>query len=132
MRSYKKDLAKKLGADEVVVVSDRFVEHICTLGGIDVLLHTGNASKNITVLLEAMNPEGRVVMGIDSAPIEAPVMSMIHKQLTIVGSTQNRRKDLYDILQLAAIGRIDPMIELYGLHDLPAVVKRLEEGKVRF
>lgn len=127
------DLAKQLGADEVVVVGAGFVDQIRAIGGIDVLLHTGNASKNITALLEAMNPEGRIViMGIDKSPIEAPVMSMIHKQLRIVGSTQNKRRDLYDILQLAAAGRIKPMIESYGLQDLPAVVKRLEEGKVRF
>ena len=127
------DVAKKLGADEVVVAKDRFVDQIRALGGIDVLLHTGNASKNITALLDAMNPEGRVViMGIDKTPIEAPVMNMINKQLHIVGSSQNRRQDLYDILKLAAAGLIKPMIEQYGLHDLPAVVTRLEEGKVRF
>lgn len=128
----KRELAKQLGADEVVVTKEGYVDQIRTLGGIDVLLHTGNASKNITALLEAMNPRGRVViMGIDKSPIEAPVMSLIHKQLYIVGSTQNKRSDLYDILKVAAEGKIKPIIEQYTLKDLPDVVKRLEEGKVR-
>jgi D-arabinose 1-dehydrogenase-like Zn-dependent alcohol dehydrogenase len=105
------EVAKKLGADAAVVAGAHLVEEIQALGGIDVLLHTGNASSTITTLLEAMNPEGRIViMGIDKTPIQASPMSLISKQLRIIGSTQNKRRDLYEILQLAAAGKVTTMI----------------------
>jgi D-arabinose 1-dehydrogenase-like Zn-dependent alcohol dehydrogenase len=52
--------------------------------------------------------------------------------LRILGSSQNRRQDLYDILQMASSGKVRPMIEEYGIEDLPRVVERLSQGKVRF
>lgn len=129
----KRDLAKKLGADEVVVTGPRLIDNVKALGGIDVLLHTGNAGSTITQLLEAMKPEGRIViMGIDKTPLQAPPMAIISKQLRIIGSTQNKRRDLFEILQLAARGKVTPMIEVYRLEDIQSVVKKLEEGKIRF
>lgn len=128
----KRELAKRFGADEVVVAKDRFVDQILASGGLDVLLHTGNASATITELLGAMRPEGRVViMGIDKTPFTAPPMALISKQLRIVGSTQNRRADLYDILQLTAKGVIRPMIEEFSLNEIQDVVQRLERGTIR-
>ena len=128
----KRDIAKKLGADDVVVAGSHLVEDVRGLKGIDVLLHTGNASATITSLLPAMNPEGRIViMGIDKTPIQASPMALIPKQLKIVGSSQNKRRDLHEILLLAAEGKVIPMVEEYQLNDINAVVKRLEEGKVR-
>lgn len=124
--------AKSFGADHAVLAQGAFVEQITALGGIDLLLHTGNASRTITSLLGSMRPEGRIViMGIDNSPMVAPPLALISKQLRIIGSTQNHRKDLYDILKLAASGSITPMIEEYPLKELPAAVKRLEAGKVR-
>jgi D-arabinose 1-dehydrogenase-like Zn-dependent alcohol dehydrogenase len=129
----KKDIAKALGADTVVVTGRNLVEEVQAAGGIDVLLHTGNASTTITTLLDAMNPEGRIVInGIDKTPFQAPPMTLISKQLRIIGSSQNKRRDLYEILRLASQGKIRPMIETYSLGDIQSVVKKLEEGKVRF
>lgn len=126
-------LAKSFGADEAVLTGNRLVDQVKAFGGIDVLLHTGNAGTTITTLMEAMNPEGRIViMGIDKTPIQAPPMTLISKQLHIIGSTQNKRRDLFEILQLAARGKVKPMIELYRLGEIQSVVERLEQGKVRF
>jgi D-arabinose 1-dehydrogenase-like Zn-dependent alcohol dehydrogenase len=129
----KRALAAKLGADAAIVTGKNFVHEVEEQGGIDVLLHTGNASTTITSLLPAMNTEGRVViMGIDPTPIQASPMVLTSKQLRLIGSTQNKRRDLYEILKYAAEGKVTPMIEEYRLDDIQSVVKRLEEGKVRF
>jgi len=126
-------LAKQLGADEAFLVDDKILDRIQAVGGIDILLHTGNASHAITSLLPAMRPEGRVVlMGLDRSSFQAPPLQMITKQLRIIGSMQNRRSDLVDILHVAAKGFVKPMIEIYRLDDLSSVFKRLEDGKVRF
>jgi D-arabinose 1-dehydrogenase-like Zn-dependent alcohol dehydrogenase len=129
----KYDLAKSLGADEVVITGDQLVDQVKALGGIDVLLHTGNSGSTITALMEAMKPEGRIViMGIDKMPIQAPPMTLIVKQLSVIGSCQNKREDLFDILQLAACGKVKPIVELYRLEEIRSVVNKLEEGKIRF
>jgi D-arabinose 1-dehydrogenase-like Zn-dependent alcohol dehydrogenase len=127
------ELARSLGADDVFVVDEKLIENIQAAGGIDVLLHTGNSSAVITRLLDAMNPEGRVViMGIDKEPFVAPPMTLISKQLRICGSKQNNKKDLVDILDLAAKGLVKPMIEVYKLDQIQEVIQKLEAGKVRF
>ena len=129
----KKELAQQLGADEVIIADKDAASTITALGGIDVLLHTGNASTMTTSLLPAMNPEGRIViMGLSDAPIQVSPLSLIHKQLSIKGSMQNKRKDLIDILQLAKEKKIRPMIEVYPLNQINQVLEKLEQGTIRF
>jgi len=131
--SEKKQVAKELGADLVVVPGDNMLSEIASFGGIDILLHTGNASDRITALLGAMNPEGRVViMGIAETPLIAHPFQLIHHQVSIIGSMQYKRSYLVDILNLTAAQKIRPMIEVYSLDQLPDVVERLQSGRVRF
>jgi len=129
----KRELAKKLGADEVCIVHEKVTEEIVRLGGIDLLLHTGNSSSLVTALLETINPEGRVViMGIADTPVQAHPFQIIPKQISICGSCQNRRSDLVDILELAAKGTVRPIVEVYRLDEITRVIERLQQGSVRF
>jgi len=129
----KKESAKKLGADEVCIVHDGVCDDIAMLGGIDLLLHTGNASDSLTALLPAINPEGRIViMGIAASPVQAYPLEIIPKQISIIGSCQNKRSDLIDIIELTAQGTIQPMIEVYPLDEIAHVVDKLQRGAVRF
>lgn len=128
----KTDMAKQFGADEVCLIGDKTVPELLAFGGLDVLLHTASSSSLLASLLPAVRPEGRVViMGLDKEPLHIPPMQMITKQLRIVGSMQNHRKDLVDILQLAAAGKVKPMVEVYPFEKIATVVQRLDEGKVR-
>lgn len=129
----KKKLAKECGADDVFIMGEKGIKEIQEAGGIDILLHTGNSSEAITKLLDVVNPEGRVViMGVSPKPFQASPLQLVTKQLKIIGSMQNKRADLYDILQLAAVGKVVPKIEVYKFQEINDVIKRLEEGKVRF
>jgi D-arabinose 1-dehydrogenase-like Zn-dependent alcohol dehydrogenase len=129
----KRERAQNLGADEVCIVHDKITKEIASLGGIDLLLHTGNASTLITSLLAAMNPEGRVViMGIADSPVQAHPLQIIPKQISIIGSSQNKRSDLVDILDITAKGKIKPMVEVYTLDEINHVIERLQQGTVRF
>jgi D-arabinose 1-dehydrogenase-like Zn-dependent alcohol dehydrogenase len=56
---------------------------------------------------------------------------MLFKQTSILGSAQNDPADLVDILNLAAKGRVKPVVETYRIDDLNSVMARLMEGKVR-
>jgi len=129
----KRELAKSLGADEVCIVHDKITDEIASLGGIDLLLHTGNASTLITSLLAAMNPEGRIViMGIADSPVQAHPFQIIPKQISIIGSSQNKRSDLVDILKTTAEGSVKPMVEVYALDEINHAIDRLQQGLVRF
>jgi D-arabinose 1-dehydrogenase-like Zn-dependent alcohol dehydrogenase len=128
----KAPLAKQFGADEVCVIDDNCISNLQKLGGLNVLLYTASCSDLVSSLLPAMCPEGRVViMGLDKEPIKLSPISMITKQLKIIGSMQNNKKDLIDILQLTAAGKVVPMIEVYPFEKIATAVQRLEEGKVR-
>jgi D-arabinose 1-dehydrogenase-like Zn-dependent alcohol dehydrogenase len=56
---------------------------------------------------------------------------MLFKQTSIIGSSQNDPADLIDILQLAAAGKVKPVLETYRLDEVNRVIARLVEGKVR-
>jgi D-arabinose 1-dehydrogenase-like Zn-dependent alcohol dehydrogenase len=129
----KRELAISLGADHACLLHDGIADEISSLGGIDLLLDTSSAPSNINLLLDCMNEEGRVViMGISDEPIQAYPLQVILKQISIIGSRPNKRSDLVDILNLAAEGRVKPMIEVYPLSEIVHVVEKLQQGAIRF
>ncbi len=129
----KREIAITLGADDVSLLHDGIADEIKSLGGIDLLLDTSTSSSTINSLLDCMNEEGRVViMGISDEPIQAYPLQIIPKQLSIIGSRPSRRSDLVDILNLAAEGKVKPMIEVYPLSEIAHVVDRLQQGAIRF
>jgi D-arabinose 1-dehydrogenase-like Zn-dependent alcohol dehydrogenase len=126
-------LAKQLGADEVVIAKDHAGKALAKAGGANIILNTSNSNKLASQSLEGLLPEGRLVtMGIDNEKIELSSMDMILKRLRIVGSGQNKRSDLVDILYLAAEGKVKPIIEVYRLEQINEALQRLINGKVRF
>ena len=128
----KTPLAKKLGADEVVATKDHIGHALMKVGGANIILNTGSSSSIAGQALEGLLPEGRlVVMGFDPEPIPCSPVTLISKQPEIKGSTQNERSDLVDILNLAAEGKVKPMLEVYPLEDVNKVLERLMAGKVR-
>jgi 2-desacetyl-2-hydroxyethyl bacteriochlorophyllide A dehydrogenase len=127
------DLAKKLGADEVVVAEEHAGKALAKAGGAHIILNTGNSSKLAVECLEGLLPEGRLVlMGIDPEPMMLPQSSLITKQLKLIGSRQDERQDLIDILNLAAQGKVKPMIEVFSLAEVNTAFERVKSGKVRF
>jgi len=129
----KEQLAKQLGADEVIVTQDDFGQALAQRGGADVILNTSSSMKEANQALTGLHPEGRLVcMGISDEALEISPMAIIGKQYKILGSMQNNRSDLVDILHLTAQGKIKPMLELYSLDDVNKALQRLIDGKVRF
>ena len=73
-----------------------------------------------------------VLMGVSAEPISFFAPSLLFKQATLKGSMQNHRADLVDVLELAAAGKVKPILESYPLDDINKAVARLEEGAVRY
>lgn len=129
----KKDLCISMGADEVIIGSKNLGFSLLSLGGVDIILDTSNNNALVSSALLGLRPEGRcVIMGIDGQPLEVNTLNLIHTQSKIIGSTQNHRSDLIDILKLAEQGKVKPMIEVYDLEQANEVLERLKNKKVRF
>lgn len=125
--------ARDLGADEVLVIKEHAGQELMAMGGADVVLSTSNSMKQNSEVMEGLLPEGRlVVMGVGAEPISVSPFSILLKQLTVRGSTQNNRADLVEILNLAAAGKVKPKLEIYKLDEINDVFQRLSAGKVRY
>jgi 2-desacetyl-2-hydroxyethyl bacteriochlorophyllide A dehydrogenase len=122
-----------LGADEVIFAGQDAGKALRDAGGADVILATSNAAAPTAQIVKGLRPEGRLVlMGLVEAPIQISVMDLLLDQCRIVGSTQNRRGDLVEALDLAAQGKVKPILEEYPIDRANEVRDRLEAGKVRY
>jgi len=129
----KKEEARKLGADDVIIASDNLGQALLEAGGADVILGTTNSAAHATQALRGLRPEGRMVnMGLVDGPIQADAWHFLSSQVRLIGSKQNHRRDLVEALDLAAAGKVKPRIEVYPLDKINEVRDRLEAGKVRY
>ena len=129
----KRDEAKQLGADEVVVVKEHAGKELMAIGGADIVLSTSNSMKQNSEVIDGLLPEGRfVTMAVGGEPIQVNPVTALMKQIAVKGSMQNNRQDLVEILNLAAEGKVKPMLETYQFNEVNKAVERLSEGKVRY
>jgi D-arabinose 1-dehydrogenase-like Zn-dependent alcohol dehydrogenase len=129
----KRALALEMGAHGVVVVKQHAGNELMAMGGADIVLSTGNSLKQAGEIVGGLRPEGRlVIMGVGGEPLSIDPMSLLFRQASVKGSTQNRRSDLVEALALVADGKVKPRLEVYDLADINKVMNRVADGKVRF
>ena len=73
-----------------------------------------------------------VNMGLVDGPIQADSGHFLSRQVRLVGSMQNLRRDLVEALELAAAGKVKPRIEVLPLDRINEARDRLEAGKIRY
>jgi D-arabinose 1-dehydrogenase-like Zn-dependent alcohol dehydrogenase len=121
-----------MGADAVVVGGDAGAA-LRDAGGADVILSTTNSAKQIAAAFTGLRPGGRLVnLGVPDGPLTIDARTLMWGQRQIRGSSQDERSDLYEILTLAAAGKVKPRLELYPLARINEVRARLEAGKMRY
>jgi dehydrogenase len=119
---------RELGAD--AVVSDGAA--LQKAGGADVILATSNSFDAVTDSIQALRPDGRLVlMGVDAKPLSVPT-SIMWVRGRIIGSSQNDPAHLYEALQLVASGKVRVVTETYRLEEIGRAYDRVAEGKVRY
>jgi D-arabinose 1-dehydrogenase-like Zn-dependent alcohol dehydrogenase len=129
----KRDSLKSMGADEVVVVDQHAGRDLKAIGGADLILTTSNNMKQTSQVLSGLRDEGTLVtMAVADEPFSVKPVLALTRQFTIKGSGQNVRGDLVEVLDLAAAGRIKPMLEVYRLDEVNTVFERLDRGAVRY
>ena len=121
------------GADEVLLSGDDPGAALQAAGGADVILSTTNSAKQIAAAIAGLRPQGRFVnMGVPDGPLVINAMTLMFGQRQFRGSTQDERSDLFEVLTLAAAGKVKPKLELYPLARVNEVRERLQAGKVRY
>ena len=119
---------RELGADDVVADGAALKR----AGGADVILATSNSFDAVTDSIQALRPDGRVVlMGVDAKPLSVPT-SILWVRGRILGSSQNDPEHLFEALQLAASGKVKVVTEVYRLDEIGRAYDRVAEGKVRY
>jgi len=119
---------RELGADAVVADGAALQK----AGGADVILATGNSFDAVTDAIQALRPDGRLVlMGVGGGALSVPT-SIMWIRGRILGSSQNDPAHLYEALQLVASGKVKVVTETYPLDDVVRAYDRVAEGKVRY
>ena len=129
----KRESLRALGADEVVVIDQHAGRDLKAVGGADVILATSNNMTQTGQSLGGLRDGGTMVtMAVADAPFSVKPVLALTRQFTIKGSSQNERADLVEVLDLAASGRIKPVLEVYRLDEVNTVFERLDRGAVRY
>lgn len=130
----KRDLATQLGAHHVVTGgSGEIGAKLLELGGADVVLSTTLDFQSIRDVLRGVRPLGTLVLtGLTGGRLPLDPRSFILAQQRIVGSNIGSRRDLQELLELAARSNIRPMTETYPLDEVNQVFERLQNNQVRF
>jgi alcohol dehydrogenase len=125
----KEELAKQLGADEVV----KDGATLSKMGGADVILGTSNSVDSMADSIKGLRPDGRfVLMGFEPKPLPVSPIDLIAKRIRVIGSQQNRRDFLYEALDFAAQGKVKVMTEIFPFEKINEAYDRVAEGKTRF
>ncbi|WP_135459587.1 alcohol dehydrogenase catalytic domain-containing protein [Mycobacterium sp. DL99] len=129
----KKELARKLGAHEVVANG----EELLAAGGADVLLLCSNSYDQGADALRGLRHDGRAIsMGLDPlADIVIPTdrqRPFFAQRQKVIGSTHNGLRYLTEALEFAAAGKVTPMIETFPKEQVSTAVTKVIEGDVRF
>ncbi|MDG4824339.1 alcohol dehydrogenase catalytic domain-containing protein [Asanoa sp. WMMD1127] len=126
----KHDLARELGADEVV--SDGAA--LEAAGGADVLLHTSPRHEVAVDALAGLRPWGKLVlMGIsadDAFPL--PALAVTSHSFQVIGSAHNSPEYLAEALEIVARGDVTPMVDVFPKEKVDEAYQRLLAGQLRF
>lgn len=125
----KQDLARELGADDVVSDGKSLKE----AGGADVLMHTSSNHAAVAGAMEGLKPWGKLVMnGIAFDDMTLPALSLVSNSYQVVGSAHNGIEYLVEALEFVARGEVKPMVEVFPKERVQEAYDKAVSGDVRF
>ncbi|MFN3219388.1 MAG: zinc-dependent alcohol dehydrogenase [Acidimicrobiales bacterium] len=128
----KLDLARELGADEVVDARGDQVAEVAAMGGADIALVTVPSPKAMQAAYACLNPTGRLVLvGLPADnTLQLPVFETVLRGIQIMGSLVGTRNDLADCFALHAAGRTQVIAETRALDTVNECFDEVLAGKV--
>lgn len=128
----KAPLAKKLGAHEYID-SSAATAALQNLGGADVILATAPDSKSMSMLMDGIGPNGKLlIVGADAQPLSITPLQLITGRHTVAGWASGTAKDSEDTMQFSALTGVRPMIEKYPLEKAAEAYQQMITGRARF
>jgi D-arabinose 1-dehydrogenase-like Zn-dependent alcohol dehydrogenase len=125
--------ALAMGADDVVVAGAHAGKALLAAGGADVVVATTNSAAQVTQAFSGLRPEGRFVnLGALDGPVQLTTADLMFPPKELLGGSQGDRRELVEILDLLAAGKVKPAVETYPLEKANEVRDRLAAGKVRY
>jgi len=125
----KQNLARQLGADEVVADGAR----LKATGGADLIMHTSSNHAAVTGAMDGLRPWGKVVlMGIATDQLTLPALPLVSNSYQIIGSAHNGFEYLAEALDLVARGAVTPMVEVFAQDRVAEAYDKVTNGEIRF
>lgn len=130
----KQELASQLGAHHVLLATGRELgTRLQSLGGVDVALSTTMDFQTIRDALDGLVPQGTLVLAaLTAGRLPLDPRRFVLAQQRVMGSFLGSRLELQELLHLAALHGIRPLVERYPLDQVHDVFARLRENKVQF
>jgi len=127
-------LAKKLGAALYIdSQATDAAQELQKLGGAQVILATAPSSKAMSLLIDGLSPNGKLmVIGASPEAIEVTPIQLILKTRSIQGWASGTPADSEDTLRFAELSGVRPMTETYPLEKAGEAYARMMSGKAEF
>ena len=129
----KLQLATECGADWVVNASESPAHRQVKAhgGGGDIVMVTSASTAAYDTALRSVRRGGVLaVVGMTPEPISVSTVALVSGEIKIVASAVGTRKDLRDVLELAAAGKLRCRFETRPLKDINQVFDSMRDGKI--
>jgi uncharacterized zinc-type alcohol dehydrogenase-like protein len=129
----KRQDAKKLGADEVVI-SKNFAEMEAHTGSMDMILNTVAASHDLDDFIQLLKRDGALVLvGVPEHPHPSPsVFNLVSMRKTLAGSMIGGIAETQEMLDFCAKKEIVAEIEMIKIQDIERAYTRMSRGDVKY
>ena len=130
----KQEIARQLGAHHVLPATGReFGKRLRELGGADVAVSTTMDFQAIRDVMDGLAPQGTLVLAsLTAGRLPIDPRSFILAQQRVMGTFLGSRLELQELLRLAVLHRIRPVLEKYPLEQVNEVHQRLRDNQVQF
>ena len=128
----KLELARSLGASRLVNASSgKTVKEMRSIGGAHAAIVTSGSKAAYDQAFASLRPAGTlVVVGLPAEALTFSAVSMVAGEVKIVASAVGTRKDLAEVLELAASGRLKCLVESRPLSSVNEVMDQMRAGKI--
>jgi alcohol dehydrogenase (NADP+) len=128
----KREDAKRLGAQEYIVLSDGAAMKRAA-GRLDLIVNTVSAEHDIMGLLMALRLDGTMVLvGAPEKPLALPVFPLLLKRRAIAGSGIGGIPETQEMLDFCAEKKIGSDVEVIPIEKVNEAYDRLVKGDVRY
>ena len=125
-------LARELGAATALNVADPgALKTIRQLGGAHVAVVTSAAKAAYDMALKCLRPAGTLaVVGLPAEALDIHALTIVGKELRIVGAAVGTREDMRAVLALAVEGQLRCRVETQPLAEVNDVFSRMQRGAI--